>query len=112
MRARRAMIGEYDQAEDLHHFEDQAYIMCFLRNGYHVATYGEALDFSIESVQFTEGYAPFGMHKAYCYMPNREFALLLASSKLASDTLMNTPRADIVELIFEKAGLPKTSSSE
>ncbi|GAB5353877.1 hypothetical protein AAMO2058_000071800 [Amorphochlora amoebiformis] len=67
------------------HMEDQLFMVCLLRNGYRVSKGNEAASFSVESLQSPEGYTPFGMHQSYCYQPDREFARLLATSRIAKD---------------------------
>ncbi|GAB5366614.1 hypothetical protein AAMO2058_001158600 [Amorphochlora amoebiformis] len=71
--------------------EDQLFVHCFRSNGYKVANWVEARDFSVESLKYQQGkghrvkYHPFGMHQAFCFQPDWDYARFLASSQLAMD---------------------------
>ena len=68
------------------HMEDQVFITCLVRNKFKVANHAQATNFAVESLAMAPDYHPFGMHQAYCFQPDRDFALLMASSQLAADT--------------------------
>ncbi|GAB5372794.1 hypothetical protein AAMO2058_001695400 [Amorphochlora amoebiformis] len=112
-RASVAMIEcarQRDVRENMHHFEDQIFILCFLEHGFKVANHEEAKDFSLESLGIpplgeSNRYKPFGMHQAYCFQPDADFARVLVTSQLAKDTgfAHNIAAKEATEYLLELA---------
>ncbi len=84
------------------HLEDQLFALCFGSHGFTVARSNVSRGFSVESLYFTKdvGYSPFAFHQAYCFLPDADFADLLARSELAVDTGL-AKRVPLGKPIFE-----------
>ena len=110
LRATKEVLGcvrSADVASGDLHYEDQLFVRCLVKGRYRVARADEAAGFSVESTPLhhhrgvQEG-APFAMHQAYCFLPDREFAWMLVNSRLAADAGLCSASGDDARAVVDE----------